>query len=195
VFITSPACQRHITANATEELKYDGFRALAYLEQGGCRFVSRNGNEMRGFQNLERWLGENLKVRGAILDGEICCLDEAGRPQFDQLELRSHEAHYNAFDLLWLNGKDLRTLPLVDRKQRLAKILPARPSWVIYLGHVEGRGTELFTEVRKHDLEGIVAKPKNSTYNNRTVWYKVNNRSEEAIPLRAIGWRFTKWEL
>lgn len=104
---------------------------------------------MRGFQNLERWLGENLKVRGAILDGEICCLDEAGRPQFDQLELRSHEAHYNAFDLLWLNGKDLRTLPLVDRKQRLAKILPARPSWVIYLGHVEGRGTELFTRIKK----------------------------------------------
>jgi bifunctional non-homologous end joining protein LigD len=97
----------------------------------------------------------------------------------DQLELRSHEAHYIAFDLLWLNGEDLRPLPLVDRKERLAKILPAAPSWVIYLGHVEGRGTELFTEVRKHDLEGIVAKPKNSTYDNRTVWYKVKNNNQQ----------------
>ena len=67
---------------------------------GTCRFISRTGYQLSGFQHLERWLAEHLKVKDAILDGELCCLDESGRPQFNQLELRSQEAHYIAFDLL-----------------------------------------------------------------------------------------------
>src|SRR4030095_8829782 len=62
------------------ELKYDGFRALAYLDEGRCRFVSRKGNEMRRFEDLCAAIGKTLKAKSAVLDGEIVALDESGMP-------------------------------------------------------------------------------------------------------------------
>src|SRR5437867_10903383 len=64
------------------EIKIDGFRALAFIENGECRLVSRNGNRFRGFADLANWIGQNLPAVSAVLDGEIACIDESGRPIF-----------------------------------------------------------------------------------------------------------------
>jgi bifunctional non-homologous end joining protein LigD len=103
------------------ELKHDGFRALAYLDQGLCRLVSRSGNEMKRFEDLHASLGKELKVKNAVLDGEIVAVDETGLPAFYDLMKRKREVVYFAFDLLWLNGKDLRDLPLLERKKSCAR--------------------------------------------------------------------------
>src|SRR5437867_1800220 len=104
------------------ELKIDGFRALACIENGEC-LVSRNGNVFHGFADLANWVGQNLRVTDAVLDGEIACVDEYGRPVFEDLLFRRRECLYFAFDLLFLNGQDLRELPLVDRKARLKTLI------------------------------------------------------------------------
>jgi bifunctional non-homologous end joining protein LigD len=109
------------SADYVFELKHDGFRALAYIENGQCRLVSRNGNRIRSFGTLEQWIGKALKTTDAILDGEVVCLDESGRSVFKDVLFRRGECRFFAFDVLWLNGEDLRGLPLVERKARLKK--------------------------------------------------------------------------
>ena len=108
------------------EVKFDGFRALAYVEQGKCRLVSRKDNTYQSFTDLCAWIGQHLKAKDAILDGEVVCLDEAGRSVFNDLFYRKGEVYFYAFDLLWLNGKDLRDQPLLKRKARLKKRLLRR---------------------------------------------------------------------
>jgi bifunctional non-homologous end joining protein LigD len=108
------------------ELKHDGFRALAYIEQGRCRLVSLNGNEMKRFEDVSLALGKDLKVDNAVLDGEVAAVDESGMPAFYDLMKRKRQVVYFAFDLLWLNGKDLRDLPLLERKKILTLSHPAK---------------------------------------------------------------------
>ena len=98
------------------ELKYDGFRALAYVDAGACRLVSRRNHVYKSYAPLCEWIGKHLGADNAVLDGELACLDEEGRPQFDRLLRRRGEPVFVAFDLLWLNGRDLRRRTLLDRK-------------------------------------------------------------------------------
>src|SRR5688572_6646307 len=70
------------------ELKHDGFRALAHVQNGKCRLISKNGNEYKSFGDLCAWIGQNLKVRNAILDCEIVCFDKYGRSVFNHLFFR-----------------------------------------------------------------------------------------------------------
>jgi bifunctional non-homologous end joining protein LigD len=84
------------------EFKYDGFRALCYLEQGSCHFVSRRGNILSRFDGLARQVADEVQVDNAILDGEVITPDETGRPQFYDLLRRFCRPAYVAFDLLWL---------------------------------------------------------------------------------------------
>src|SRR5215467_10949582 len=70
------------------ELKIDGFRSLAYIENDDCDLVSRNGNTFRNFKDLAQWIGDNLKVESAVLDGEIACVDDSGRWVFNDLLFR-----------------------------------------------------------------------------------------------------------
>jgi bifunctional non-homologous end joining protein LigD len=88
------------------ELKHDGFRAVAYLQNGECKLISRNQRNL-GFEMLKRSLAK-LPAQTAILDGEIICLDAKGVSQFNQLLSRKVEPILYAFDLLWLDGEDLR---------------------------------------------------------------------------------------
>src|SRR5215831_3450966 len=69
-------------------LKIDGFRSLAYIENGECDLVSRNGNKFRNFNDLAQWIGEHLHVENAVIDGEIACVDELGRAVFNDLLFR-----------------------------------------------------------------------------------------------------------
>jgi len=146
------------------ELKIDGFRALAHIADGQGELISRNRNVFRGFSELATWIAQHLRVESAVLDGEIACLDERGRPNFRDLLFRQRQCIFVAFDLLWLNGKDLRVLPLVERKALLKRLLRRKRSRILYLDHVEADGRLLFEEIVKMNLEGIVCKRKDSPY-------------------------------
>jgi bifunctional non-homologous end joining protein LigD len=118
-------------------------------------------------------------VESAVLDGEIACLDESGRPTFRDLIFRKRQCIFIAFDLLYLNGKDLRTLPLIERKAMLKKLIRRKRARMFYLDHVESDGRLLFEEVVKMNLEGIVCKRKDSPYKvtekPSRYWIKVKN--------------------
>jgi ATP-dependent DNA ligase len=107
------------------ELKYDGFRSLVYFENGTVRLVSRNGNVYTRFQALCESISKVLRMHNAIQDGEIVCLDDKGRPRFYDLMLRCGAPVFAAFDILWVNGRDLRQNPLTERKKRLRHIIPS----------------------------------------------------------------------
>jgi ATP-dependent DNA ligase len=158
------------------ELKYDGFRALLEIDGAGARLVSRNRNRFRHLDTLAAALAKRLRVNDAVLDGEVICADETGRPIFIDL-LRRKEPCFIAFDLLWLNGEDLRQLPLVERKARLRRLLRRRSNRLIAEAlAIEGRGKALFVAVEQHDLEGIVAKRKADPYRRGVHWWKIKNR-------------------
>src|SRR4051812_28274138 len=160
------------------ELKYDGFRSLAYVDDGGTRLVSRNGNTFKSFPELTEAVGRELSGVSTVIDGEIVCLDKRGHPDFNALFYRRGTPCLYAFDLLWLDGRDIRSLPLIERKTLLRRIIPSsRLGRVRYLDYVEGRGCELFEQVCDLDLEGIVAKRADSTYSEKARWHKIRNVS------------------
>ena len=106
------------------ELKQDGYRAFAYIENGKCELVSRKQNVYERFGPLAAALASELRVKNAIIDGEIVCLDGQGRSLFlELLRHRSVNPVLYAFDLLWLDGNDLRGLPLIERKRRLRRLI------------------------------------------------------------------------
>jgi bifunctional non-homologous end joining protein LigD len=162
------------------ELKYDGFRALAFVDDSVCRLVSRNGNAFKSFESLRLSLPRDLLTRNAVLDGEIVCLDRQGRPHFADLFYRHGDPIFVAFDLLHANGQDTRYLPLADRKAELRRVLRTRMRSILYCSHIERDGEELFRLACEHDLEGIVAKHKSGPYlggREGTTWFKIRNRS------------------
>jgi bifunctional non-homologous end joining protein LigD len=157
------------------ELKHDGFRAVAYISDAKCQLVSRQDNVFRSFEPLCDALSK-LRVKDAILDGEIICLDGEGVSVFNQLMFRRGVQYFYAFDLLWLNGQDLRTLRLLERKERLKKLIlrTGDPS-LLYADHVDGYGIDFFRMVCEKNLEGIVGKHRASPYSSSAKWIKVKN--------------------
>ncbi len=162
------------------ELKYDGFRSLAVIQNGRCQLTSRNGHPFNSFTELRKALTAPGDGK-TVLDGEIVCLDRRGRPQFRDLLFHRGEPCFYAFDLLMCDGRDLRSERLIDRKQELRRLLLKVPaSRMRYVEHVEQHGTALFERVCKMDLEGIVAKHRSSPYitePQRTTWFKIKNRA------------------
>jgi bifunctional non-homologous end joining protein LigD len=138
------------------ELKYDGFRALAAVEAGACSLISRKGNVYRSFGTLCEQIAAAIG-HDAVLDGEIVNLDGAGRPQFYNLMRRRSPQQFVAFDLLWLDGQDLRGLRLLDRKRILWGVVPGGPCPVLDADRVAERGVDLFRAVCEQDMEGVVA--------------------------------------
>ena len=129
------------------ELKYDGFRSLAYIEDGRCELVSRNNHTYKSYRAVNEWIGKHLRVKNAILDGELVCFGPDGKPQFNTLLYRRGNPCYVAFDLLWLDGKDLRDHSLADRKAVLQAILP-RSGRIHYADHLDGHGKPLRGRLR-----------------------------------------------
>jgi bifunctional non-homologous end joining protein LigD len=157
------------------DIKYDGFRALCYLERGCCRLVSRNGNDFRRFDALAAEVAAALRADEAILDGEVIVADATGRPQFYDLLRGRLAPAYVAFDLLWIDGVELRPKPLSERRVVLRGLLPEGSPTIAEALSVEGRGCELYELVCAHDLEGIVAKRLADPYGPRTRWLKIKN--------------------
>jgi bifunctional non-homologous end joining protein LigD len=152
------------------ELKYDGWRAVVHLSPGGCELVSRSGKVYQCFPKLVRTLAS--LNRSAVLDGEIVVLDDAGRQDLRALQQWRGDPVLCVFDSLSLDGLDLRTLPLVERKRRLKRLVRGHPG-ILFAGHVERYGTALFQTVCAHNLEGIVAKRKDGEYGQD--WFKIRN--------------------
>jgi bifunctional non-homologous end joining protein LigD len=106
-----------------------------------------------------------LKVQNAVIDGELVCLDSEGRSIFNELLFRRGCPTFYAFDLLYLNGRDLRQLPLLERKRKLRTLIEKSGLTGVICGkYIEGRGIDLYNEVLRRNLEGVVAKRKTGTY-------------------------------
>jgi bifunctional non-homologous end joining protein LigD len=174
------------------EIKWDGYRAIAFVDAGRVRLVSRNQNDLTAQYPELTVLAERLRARQAILDGEICALDAEGRPSFSLMQQRTGglgrhwsgaagEARagaeislvYYAFDLLYLDGYDLRRVDLEKRKELLDEVL-MRDDRVRYSGHFPG-GVALYNAAKERGLEGIIAKRRNSCYLEKRTreWLKV----------------------
>ncbi len=119
-----------------------------------------------------------LDGEDAILDGEIVVLNDEGKSQFYDLMFNRSEPIFAAFDILWLDGEDVRDLPLWERKSILEGCLRKPSERVLYVDHIEREGRQLYEEVCERDLEGIVCKPSLSPYRlvgGQTTWIKVKN--------------------
>ena len=166
------------------EIKWDGYRAIAEVQRGSVRLYSRNHLSLK-----ERFpsIADALTRLGhdAVLDGEIVILDEQGRAQFQFLQNyrgpQKSALVYYVFDLLYLDGHDLRILPLLRRKELLGRIIKNLPN-VKVSEHIAERGTALFAAVTKQQVEGIVAKLANSPYvsGQRTkAWLKIKAQQRQ----------------
>jgi bifunctional non-homologous end joining protein LigD len=158
------------------EIKWDGYRAIAFVEDGKVRLVSRNQNDLTAQFSELRDLPKFLKAKAAILDGEIVALDEAGRSSFSLMQQRTGirkggrrvagrtdvPALYYAFDLIYRDGFDLRRAPLEDRKRMLAGIISTSET-LRYSEHFD-KGVALFGAAKQQGLEGILAKKRASHY-------------------------------
>jgi len=169
------------------EIKLDGYRCVAEVERGKVRLYSRNNVSFnRSFAEIARAM--QSVPRDAVFDGEIVVLDDQGRSYFQLLQnyQRSGQGSvcFFLFDLLYLDGKDLRGLPLVDRKELLRDLLPELPN-IRYSDHIVEYGRDFFEAARANNLEGVVAKLSRSPYRTgrRTSdWLKIKIRlQQEAI--------------
>ena len=169
------------------EIKWDGYRAVAFIEHGKARFVSRNQNDLTPRYPELQELPAHLKAKTAILDGEVVALDEQGRSSFSLMQQRTGiqpggrqkapqpgiSIAYYAFDVLYLDGYDLRRVDLEQRKKTLAQIL-ATDELVRYSDHFDA-GVSLFRAAKEQGLEGILAKRRASCYEERrsSDWRKI----------------------
>jgi ATP-dependent DNA ligase len=145
-------------------------------DAGECKLISRNLNHFKSFESLRKSLN-NLPVESAILDGGIVCLDSHASVSSMNCSLTEVGPLFYAFDLLWLDGKDFRGLPLIERKQSLHELIrKSRCERLIYAQHIEGQGIGFFEAICGRDLEGIVCKRKRSVYkSDGSGWLKVKN--------------------
>ena len=159
------------------EPQWDGFRALAHIDRHQCRLVSRGGHIYKSWPYLATELGHAVRCRSAVLDGEIVCLQGDGRSHFYNLLFRRDWPYFMAFDLVALEGVDLRGQQLTERKRLLRAIMPTVESRVRLVEHVPESGVDFFDAACRHDLEGIVAKWKEGTYQSgpRTSWLQIRN--------------------
>ncbi|MFL5870405.1 MAG: non-homologous end-joining DNA ligase [Solirubrobacterales bacterium] len=179
------------------ELKWDGVRALAYVDDGAVRICARRGDEVTGRYPELGAIGPANAGRELILDGEVVAFDDDGTPSFghlqrrmgltDRIRIQRRAAEtpvtYVAFDLLWLDGRPLVAEPYERRRQLLADLGFDGPSWQSP-AYRSGDGAALFEAVRARGLEGVVAKRLASVYRagRRTPdWVKVQNRRRQEL--------------
>jgi bifunctional non-homologous end joining protein LigD len=149
------------------EIEWDGYRVIAEVDKGHVRLFSRNGLSFTERYHAVATALEKIRHQ-AVLDGEVVVLDGKGHPSFDALQnYRSHRAAghlvYEVFDILYLDGHDLRGLPLIRRKETLRQILPVVPG-LAFCDHIEDCCLAFFDAAKKAGLEGMIAKDVASMY-------------------------------
>jgi bifunctional non-homologous end joining protein LigD len=176
------------------EIKWDGFRVQAVVDGGKARVWTRNLNDAAAYfpkllANPARW----IEAEQAIVDGEVVALDEHGVPDFSLLQTKLGDKQatglaYQAFDLLYLDGRSLLDVPLEDRKRLLRSVLKDHPR-VRYAAHVEGEGLAFFEAAKGLGVEGMVAKLRRSRYEpgrRSSAWLKIKIRPEQELVVG--GW-------
>ena len=183
------------------EIKWDGVRAIAFVQGGRLILHARSGNDISARYPELRPIAEALAGREVVLDGEVVAFD-GGRPSFQKLQARMHltgdaqirrlardaPVHYIVFDLLYLDGRSLCDLPYEERRARLAELELEGPTWQAPAHHV-GDGAALRDLTRAQGLEGVVAKRLDSPYlpGRRTSgWVKVKNVASTDVVIG--GW-------
>lgn len=170
------------------ELKWDGFRAVAEVEKGRVRLYSRTEQPFNErFAPVAEAL-ENLR-RDAVLDGEVVVMDGRGKSSFQLLQSYQRTGQgdlaYVVFDILYLDGHDLRGLPLRRRKEILAEVLPKHDPRLRIGEHIEGEGAALLEALKGQGVEGMIAKDAQSPYREGArggEWLKVKiDRRQEAV--------------
>ena len=164
------------------EVKWDGYRALAYVRGGESRLVSRNGNDLtQRFEPVAKAIVKATKSPHAVLDGEVCALDEQGRASFSAMQQGSGPLVFYAFDLLELDGEPLVDLPLAERRSRLEQLLDRR-NRTVRLSESFDDGVALAEAAEAQGLEGIMAKRDDSRYlqGRRTRdWLKIKTHGRQ----------------
>lgn len=152
------------------EIKYDGYRILAIKSGSDVVLVTRNGNDWTArFIEIARAVAQ-LPVGEVVLDGEACVVDGSGQPSFEALQASlSGDRHagrlvFPTFDLLWLEGRDLRAFPLEERRRTLETLLRSPPPPLSFSTSIEGDLASVIEAARSAGLEGLVAKRKGSPY-------------------------------
>jgi bifunctional non-homologous end joining protein LigD len=166
------------------EVKWDGYRAIAYVRGSETRLVSRNDNDLTArFETVGKAIAKAVKTPHCVLDGEICALDEEGRATFSAMQ-QSHGRRdvqyvYAAFDLLELEGQTLTHLPLEERRGRLHELLDRRQATVLFSEQFDD-GDALMAAAREQRFEGIMAKRTGSKYLE-------GKRSRDWLKVKATG--------
>lgn len=169
------------------EIKFDGYRAMAFKNGSDVRLLSRNEKDFgERFPEIVEGISE-VQIEEAIIDGEIVALDPKGISSFQLLQAieigsRRPPLFYYAFDLLQLNGKDLRRQPLVERKARLENIIKDAPDTIRFSASLGSDAKSLLKRVEKLGLEGLIGKQKDSTYESGKrsgAWIKLKLRREQ----------------
>ena len=178
------------------EVKFDGYRMQLRVQGGKVRFLTRKGLDWTAKFPAIAKLAERLP--DALVDGEVVALDENGNPDFSSLQAalsdeKTERLIFFAFDLLFVQGEDIRQLPLSERKKRLKKFLGRLgPNAVIrYVDHVEADGASVLQSARELSLEGIVSKRGDSSYHSGRSgdWTKAKCRAGHEVVLG--GWKTT----
>ena len=180
------------------EIKFDGYRIQMRVEDGEASLKTRTGLDWTDkFPAIAK---AAAKLSDAIIDGEIVALTKAGDPDFSALQTalsegRTDDLIFFAFDLLFADGGDLRQLPLLERKNRLRKILNAhikvKKSPIRYVEHFNAGGEAILESARKAGLEGIISKKSNSPYRSgrSDSWLKAKCRPGQEVVIG--GWKTT----
>lgn len=152
------------------EMKFDGYRIVAFVEGNNVRLMTRNGNDYaRRFYDIVTSLMDWAGERAMVLDGEITVTDPSGKTDFQALQnyMKNHRTGnliYIVFDILSLDGADLRGNPLIERKEILENLMKDAPENLYYSRHVIGNGKESLSAACGADMEGIVGKKADSVY-------------------------------
>jgi bifunctional non-homologous end joining protein LigD len=170
------------------EIKYDGYRMLARISRGEARLISRHAKDWtRTFGTIARELAR-LPLTDAWLDGELVAIDERGRVSFQHLQNAvgsrvPAQLMYYAFDLIFIDGDDLREAPLSDRRARLQELLTTPPRGIRFSRAFEGSGQDFYEECCRMRLEGMLSKRRDSAYRSgrNRCWLKTKCELREDL--------------
>jgi bifunctional non-homologous end joining protein LigD len=166
------------------EPKWDGFRAIVTLAGGDGKLTSRNGNDLTGrFPSVARSIERAVRTADAVLDGEICALDEQGRSSFSLLQEGGGAQAFVVFDVLEVEGEPLLDLPLSERRRRLEELIDPHAGGVVVSPQFED-GEALLRAARAQRLEGVVAKREDAPYvpgRRGPEWRKVKVRGRQEV--------------
>ncbi|MGC1717123.1 MAG: DNA ligase [Xanthobacteraceae bacterium] len=187
--LPSPAKRPPAGSNWIHEIKHDGFRIMARRDSAGVRLLTRNGHDFTGRFPLAAAAVTALPGRSFLIDGEAIVTNGKGLAVFELIRRSRHgdDAVLCAFDLIELEGEDLRRKPIEDRKRKLAKLVRTPHPGIVLNEHYEGDGEIVFQHACRLGCEGIVSKRLGSLYRSGRAdcWVKVKNPKAPAVKREA----------